>query len=131
MATIRTLTDRAQLDALLAAGRPVWLFKHSLTCGVSARAWRQFEAFAIGRPEAGALFAKVEIQRARELSRAIAERSGVRHQSPQVLLLSGGAAVWHESHWRISQRALAEAETKTETGAETGGGDPAATEARL
>ncbi len=118
MATIRTLTDPVQLDALLAAGRPVWLFKHSLTCGVSARAWRQFEAFAAGRPEAGALFAKVEIQRARELSRAIAERTGVRHQSPQVLLLSGGAAVWHESHGRISERALA--------GAEAEAGDPAA-----
>lgn len=120
MATIRTLTDPAQLDALLAAGRPVWLFKHSLTCGVSARAWRQFEAFAAGRPEAGALFAKVEIQRARELSRAIAERTGVRHQSPQVLLLAGGAVAWHESHGRISERALAGAEAETVTG------DPAA-----
>lgn len=117
MATVRTLTEPGELDALLASGRPVWLFKHSLTCGISARAWRQFEAFAAGRPEAGAFFAKIEVQRARELSREVARRTGVRHQSPQVLLLSGGAVAWHESHWRISARALASAEAGSAAGA--------------
>lgn len=122
MATIRTLSQPPELEPALAASRPVWLFKHSLTCGASARAWRRFEAFAAGRPEGAALFFKVEVQRAPELSRAIAERTGVRHQSPQVLLLSGGEVVWHESHWRIDDRVLAEAEAAN-------GVEPAAAEA--
>lgn len=110
MATIRTLTHPPELAPLLSADRPVWLFKHSLTCGVSARAWRELESFAAGRPESAGLFVKVEVQRSRELSNAIAERTGVRHQSPQVLLLRGGRVLWHESHWRITASALAEAE---------------------
>lgn len=110
MATIRTITQPPELPPLLSADRPVWLFKHSLTCGVSARAWREFEGFAGGRPESAGMFAKVEVQRARELSSSIAERTGVRHQSPQVLLLRDGEVVWHESHWRITAAALAEAE---------------------
>lgn len=112
MATVQTLTEPPELEPLLAADRPVWLFKHSLSCGVSARACRRFEAFAAGRPESAGRFYKVEVQRSRELSRAIAERTGVGHQSPQALLLSGGEVVWHDSHWRISEEALAEAEAR-------------------
>lgn len=116
MATIRTITQPPELAPLLSADRPVWLFKHSLTCGVSARAWRELESFAGGRPESAGLFVKIEVQRARELSSLIAQRTGVRHQSPQVLLLRGGRVVWHESHWRISVSALAEAEAEAAAG---------------
>ena len=103
------ITTLAQLDKLLVpTGGFVWLFKHSLTCGVSAAAWREFQRFAAHRPDSDAI-AVVEIQTAREVSREVAVRTGVRHESPQVLLLRGGVPLWHASHRKISEGALEDA----------------------
>lgn len=42
----------------------------------------------------------------RPLSLAIAERTGVQHESPQVICLVGGKAVRHASHYEITAAAL-------------------------
>lgn len=101
------LASLADLDEAVEASRerPVFLFKHSLTCGISASAYRAFRSFADRRAE-DALFALVEIQRARPVSTGIAERTGVRHESPQAILLRDGRPVWHASHWEIGEAAL-------------------------
>ena len=104
------ITTSAQLDDLLNASsrRPVWLFKHSLICSVSAAAWHEFERFA-ARQSDRALIGVIEIQRARELSREVEVRTGVRHESPQALLIRDGLPLWHASHWEITEQALDEA----------------------
>ncbi len=97
-------------DRLLAesASRPVFLFKHSLACGVSRRVREGFHAFRAAHPDEAA-YALLDIQNARSVSAEIAERTGVRHESPQVILLRNGRAVWHASHWDIDERSLAKA----------------------
>ena len=104
------ITTSEQLDDLLNASskRPVWLFKHSLICPISDAAWRTFENFA-ARQANRALIGVIEIQRARDVSKEVAERTGVRHQSPQVLLIRDGLPVWYASHWKITEQALDEA----------------------
>jgi len=42
----------------------------------------------------------------RPLSLAVAERSGVRHESPQVICLVGRKAVGHVSHYGITAATL-------------------------
>ncbi len=89
---------------------PVMLFKHSLTCPISSAALRQYQDFLDDRPEGdAAVYALVEIQKARDVSDEIARRTGVRHESPQALLLRGGEVTWHASHWSIKADALASA----------------------
>ncbi|HEY8416227.1 MAG TPA: monothiol bacilliredoxin BrxC family protein [Thermaerobacter sp.] len=39
----------------------------------------------------------------------MARRLGVRHQSPQALLVQRGAVRWHASHWDITEQSLAAA----------------------
>lgn len=122
MAEIRTLTAADELEPLLAASRahPVWVFKHSLTCGTSSRALEQYRRFAAGRPDDGSVdLTLVEVQPSRPLSRALAERTGVCHQSPQALLLRDGAVVWSASHWSIEADALAAAEAETAAAGDT------------
>ena len=51
----------------------------------------------------------IEIQRARPVSIALAERTGVRHESPQALLLRDARVVWHASHYQIHLTALEKA----------------------
>ena len=88
------------LEAALAdAGeRPIVLFKHSAWCGVSATARRRLADFAA----AGEVpVYEVVVQEARAISNAIAEQFGIRHETPQVIVVRGGEAVYHASHGRI------------------------------
>lgn len=106
----QSLHTVADLDAAIASSheRPVLLFKHSLTCGISAQADDQVRQF-LDATGAGVLCGLVVVQRSRPVSAAIVERLGVRHESPQALLLRDGRVVWHASHWRVNASALQEA----------------------
>jgi len=126
MTDLETIDSLTGLDDLLAGSAevPVWLFKHSLTCGVSDVALRELLRFAEDRPpDRRERFGIVEIQPCREVSAAVSERTGVRHESPQLLLIRRGEVVWHASHWRIDGRGLAAAEARLE--AVRGAGAPA------
>ena len=102
-----TLDD---LDPALAASahHPLLLFKHSLTCGASAHAREEVEAF-MAEPARTVDAWIVHVQTGRAISNAIADRFGIRHESPQVLLIANGQAVWHASHYRITRREIAAA----------------------
>jgi len=101
------ITTLEQLDDLMAASSKidVWMFKHSLICPTSDVAWSEFERFST-RTAPGEATAVVEIQRAREVSRAVEARTGIRHESPQVLLIRDGEAIWNASHWAITEQTL-------------------------
>lgn len=102
MSELTKLSSLEELDGWLERSRrePVWVFKHSLTCPTSSSALREFQAFAAD-DDGGNGYALIEVQTARELSNELARRTGVRHESPQALLLRDDEAVWHDSHWRI------------------------------
>jgi len=89
--------------------RPVVIFKHSLTCPISAAAYDQMAEFA-------GEVALVEVQHARELSAEIENRLGVDHQSPQVIVLRNGQVVWNASHFKITADAVASAVRESEGG---------------
>jgi bacillithiol system protein YtxJ len=101
------VTDRRQLDKLLAADRPTWLFKHSIFCAISARAFARFEAHLQAHPDQPAGI--ITVQHARDLCDDIAQRTGIRHQSPQAMLVRDGKVLFHTSHMKITERALADA----------------------
>jgi bacillithiol system protein YtxJ len=108
-ADIERIETLPALEALIERSkeRPVWLFKHSLTCSISGAAWSEFRRFA-ARPSqpAAAVYAVIEIQRARPVSNALTELTGVRHESPQALLLRDARVVWYASHYQINLTAL-------------------------
>ena len=91
--------------------RPVVIFKHSLTCPISATAYNEMAKFA-------GEVALVEVQRARELSNEIENRLGVNHESPQVIVLSKGQVVWNASHFGITADAVAAAVREAGAGQE-------------
>jgi bacillithiol system protein YtxJ len=49
------------------------------------------------------------VQSARELSRRVAEQTGIRHESPQAIILRNGQAVWSASHFDITAEAVEQA----------------------
>ena len=93
--------DSQTLEQLFARSHrePVVLFKHSSTCPISATAYREVERVAGD-------INLVVVQKARAVSNEIESRTGVRHESPQALVLRDGKAVWSASHWNVTAEAL-------------------------
>ena len=95
------VTD-ADLDHLLAAPLAV-LYKHSPICPTSDAAYEEILEFR--RHRAVPVY-MVDVIQHRPLSRALAERIGVRHASPQAIILRDGVAAWHRSHYEIRAEAM-------------------------
>ena len=95
---IHRLEDDAQLEAALAEPRAV-IYKHSPRCGTCIAAEREMSFFAEGH--AAVPVYRVDVLARRELSDAIARRLQVRHESPQVILVAAGQAVWSAAHWDV------------------------------
>ncbi len=75
--------------------KPIFLFKHSLTCPISAGVHQEISA-------ADADVHIVVMQHARNVSNAIAERTGIRHESPQAIVLKDGKPIYHASHYDVT-----------------------------
>jgi len=102
---VGTLDD---LERVLALGTdaPVLLYKHSLTCGSSAYAFEEVKDLA---RRSTVPIAIIPVQTARSVSDDVARRFGVRHESPQVLLLQDGRVLWHTSHSGVTADRIQEA----------------------
>lgn len=93
------LTDPAQLETIarLSSDAAVVIFKHSSRCGTSSMAWsrleRQWSESLSGIP---VFF--LDILDHRSLSNLAAERFGITHESPQLLLIRDGKCIYSSSH---------------------------------
>ena len=99
----------ADLDAAVhrSQAHPIVIFKHSATCGTSAFAFEEVEELLEREP--GTEVFIVSVQSGAAISREIEHRFALRHQSPQALIVRNGAVVWHASHYRVTQEAMASA----------------------
>lgn len=109
-ATLEALHDTPRTDALLSDSHqhPLLLFKHSETCGTSMQAFEELEQY-LADADPRIRHGLVTVQTDRELSDHVAARLGVRHQSPQAILICRGEVVWTASHHRITADALRQA----------------------
>ena len=87
-------------------GDRYFIFKHSNRCPISSRA----ERVVSGVEEALTVpVYLVIVHDERDLSQGIAADLKVQHESPQLILVDGGKAVWHASHYDITEDAIREA----------------------
>jgi bacillithiol system protein YtxJ len=102
------LYEMADLEAAIEESRrrPVLLFKHSRNCGVSCEALDELHAHVL-RTAGTATYKVVTVQSHRMVSDHVATRFGIRHETPQAILLRDGRPVWSASHFRITADALA------------------------
>jgi len=79
---------------------PQFLIKHSSRCPASRAAMTEFRR--LSRKEKDIAFWRILVIEDRELSKLIADKTGINHQSPQVMLFRHGRAVWYVSHSDIN-----------------------------
>ena len=102
--SFQPIVSLEQLDRLfeLSDTTPVVLFKHSSTCGTSFYINELMETVS-------ADVHRVIVQDHRDVSNYIADRTGIRHQSPQVFVIKDRKVVYSASHYSISPDAVANA----------------------
>ena len=93
-------------ERILAEDRVV-VYKHSPICGLSLRALPHIKRFEKQWPDVPVY--QVNVIRRKKLSGRIAEDLGVRHESPQVIVLNEGKPIWHASHSAVTTEGLAAA----------------------
>ncbi|MEC7263430.1 MAG: bacillithiol system redox-active protein YtxJ [Bacteroidota bacterium] len=96
------LNDMAQLDMILEKSnqRAQVIYKHSSTCGISSMVLNMFTNSYDLETDCDLYF--LTIQYHRDISNEIAHKFGVRHESPQLLIIKNGEVTFHTSHGAIA-----------------------------
>lgn len=102
-ALVREISEQADLDAAVEAG-PVLLYKHSYRCGFCFRSLKEVQKFAGARQDVTVL--QIDVVASRPLSDLIADRYGIRHESPQAIAVVNGEALWSASHLEVTVAAI-------------------------
>lgn len=105
MAQWREITTTEEWTQLYEASseKPVVVLKHSTTCPVSANALDEYEAYLNNAPNANVDYVLVKVIESRPVSNLIAEDTGVKHASPQIVYVKDKEAVWNTSHWSVTK----------------------------
>ena len=103
---ITELTTTLEFDSLLSQELTV-IFKHSTTCPISHFAHREVTRFC--EKDGATPVYLISVRRQREVARYIAQRTGVQHESPQVVILRRGEVLGAASHDEITAEWIASA----------------------
>jgi len=108
---MKDLASLEDLDAALAsAAGPVVLYKHSTACGICDGAIEEVRAFEAQHPATTVYY--LDLLEHRDVSNAIAQKLGIRHESPQAIVLRDGKPVAVFNHRAIKQSVLISATQK-------------------
>jgi bacillithiol system protein YtxJ len=80
----------------------IMIFKHSTTCSISATVLARMERHWADEKAKGIAPYYLDLLSFRDLSNQIAQSYGVKHESPQVLLIENSKCVYNASHYDIS-----------------------------
>lgn len=100
---VERLSSKGEVDGLLQDETAI-VFKHSTMCSVSARAHDEVVRFLDRHPLRKVY--KVHVIEDRSVSDYIESTTGVRHASPQVLVLHSGEVAWSDSHFGVTAEAI-------------------------
>ncbi len=103
----KVLNSIQQLDEIekQSKTKPVAIFKHSTTCGISSMVIRGLERqYDIPVEDLDLYY--LDLKAFRNVSNEVAARFQVWHQSPQLILIKNGQTIYHDSHGAIAVEAL-------------------------
>lgn len=105
----KAVTSEADIKEilLLSNERPQIIYKHSTRCATSYLALKNLQNLSEKDFEK-ADFYMLDVIQQREVSRAIADKIGVRHESPQLIVVEGGEVVWHGSHYQVKAQVISD-----------------------
>ncbi|MBK6266493.1 bacillithiol system redox-active protein YtxJ [Marivirga sp. S37H4] len=88
--------------------KSIIIFKHSTSCSISSMALNRLERSWDENEMAQVEAYYLDLLSYRDVSNAIAEKFGIEHQSPQILVIKNGSCIYDNSHMGINYQALKE-----------------------
>lgn len=86
--------------------RPQLVFKHSSKCGASLEAHKKIKAIEQNEALESNMYIVI-VQVAEDISNLIERDTGIKHETPQVLIVRDGEVVYHASHDDIDEQEVA------------------------
>lgn len=86
--------------------RKIAIFKHSTSCFISKTVLKNFEKEIEESEEHGAILYYLDLLAHRDISNKIAEDFGIRHESPQLIVIQNGDEVNNASHQDITLKQI-------------------------
>lgn len=105
---MRQITKTEEYQNLKNKEEIFFIYKHSTACPVSFKAADEVDEFLNQNKEMVEKFNKIHVIEDREVSNFVAEDLGVRHHSPQLLLVKNNQCIWNDSHARLTSSKIAE-----------------------
>ena len=104
------LTDEKQLAEIVETSqeKPVVIFKHSTRCPISSTAMNRLQRSWKTELDTQVKLYYLDLVAFRNVSNAVADTFSVEHESPQVILIKGGNAIYNQSHFAISTAEIEE-----------------------
>lgn len=81
------------------------IYKHSYTCMTCIFIMKRVEELMSSDKKIDS-FQFIEVRMSRPLSNFVSEKTGIKHESPQAILLHNGDVKWHASHSAIKIDAI-------------------------
>ena len=108
---VKSLSTLESLDSCLSESvtRPVFIFKHSTACPISAEAYRHVAAYAEQANATSPEVYLVKVIEERPVSNQIADQLGLQHKSPQLILVKERKVLWSTSHYGVHADAIRDA----------------------
>lgn len=105
MAAWREITEIHEWEQLWENSdkKPIVVLKHSTKCPVSANALAEFEAYLNDKPNSEPEYVLVKVIESLQVSNRIAEDTGVKHESPQIIWIKDKQKRWDTSHWSVTK----------------------------
>ncbi|HKL15891.1 MAG TPA: bacillithiol system redox-active protein YtxJ [Balneolaceae bacterium] len=100
-------------DILDRTQKPQVIYKHSYSCAVSLFSKSSLES-ELEKISEHADVHLIDVIAQRSLSNEISQKTGIRHESPQVILLHNGSPFWSASHGNVRAPLLIEALSELE-----------------
>lgn len=112
--SVEALDTSAALAACLdrSNSEPLFIFKHSTRCPVSSQARAEVEDYLRRADETAPTVYINYVVESRPVSNEIESSLGVRHESPQILLVRSGKVAWSSTHGGVRAEAMIQAAGK-------------------
>ena len=103
------LTTKDQIDSIIESSKEKTqiIFKHSTTCGISLQSRHGLETdWDFTEEEID--FHYLDLLNFRDISNSEAEKTGVLHQSPQIIVLKNEKVIYTSTHYAIQVKKIKE-----------------------
>jgi bacillithiol system protein YtxJ len=87
------------------------VLKNSSRCPISSGVRMKYEEYA-SKCDKNINFYIIDVISGRNISEEFSKKTGIKHESPQAIILDKGIPVWNKSHYEINTLSLDEACSK-------------------